>query len=195
MTVHSTMCFLSNIQTIYLTKKTNKWVEKHPYYNLFEILCRLNPVVNVQHIGCKGIQYRRPLALSEITNKMTNQSFTVMSDAFGKKHKCGIILLLLMMMINTTNFLHQTMSTASQCRQHTYIILTETCNVFSFILVKARKWTCASSSFTKHLLILSYNDIVSLRSTKSNNGRCNKLNVQLNALCNTLSKVFCKGIL
>lgn len=132
--------------------------EKHPYYNLcLKILCRLNPVVNVQHIGCKGIQYRRPLALSEMTNKW---QIKVMSDAFGKKHKCGIILLSLMMMINTTNFLHQTMSTASQCRQHAYILLTETCNVFSFTLVKARKWTCASSSFTKHLLILSYNDIV-----------------------------------
>lgn len=123
---------------IFDKKKTNEWKNIHTITCL-KILCRLNPVVNVQHIGCKGIQYRRPLALSEITNKMTNQSFTVMSDAFGKKHKCGIILLLLMMMINTTNFLHQTMSTASQCRQHAYIILTETCNVFSFTLVKARK--------------------------------------------------------
>lgn len=32
----------------------------------------------------------KPLALQEITNKLTNQSFTVMSDAFGKNHKCGI---------------------------------------------------------------------------------------------------------
>lgn len=84
MTVHSTMCFLSNIQTIYLTKTTNEWKNIHTITSL-KILCRLNPVVNVQHIGCKGIQYRRALALSEMTNKMTNQSFTVMSDAFGKK--------------------------------------------------------------------------------------------------------------